>query len=672
MDKPTAAKEIQRLAGEIEKHNYKYYVLDEPSISDKEYDDLLHQLILLEERFPELKIPNSPTQRVGVKIPSGTQTVVHKAKMYSLDNTYSIDESKEWHQRVVKGLPNQRIEYVVELKIDGVSASLLYEDGALVLGATRGDGVRGEDVTHSLKTVRSIPLKLREEGKASVPGILDVRGEVYMNIRDFQSLNRARKRSGDPIFANPRNAASGSVKLLDSRVTARRNLSCFIHSFGALEGAEGFTTHWEFLNRVKAWGFCINPHSRVCATFEEVVSYCREYQKKRDTIAYEVDGVVIKVNSLEQQAQLGATLKSPRWAVAYKFPAHQVTTKVKDIVVQVGRTGVLTPVAELDPVPCAGVVISRSTLHNFDEIRRLGVKKGDRVLVERAGDVIPKIVKVVESSDGSRHPAFRVPEHCPECGGEISKERDEEVAYRCMNPLCPRQIERGLVHFASRGAMDIDGLGAAVIEQLVPKKMVRDFADIYFLKKEDLLQLEFFADKKAGNLLAAIGNSKQQPLSRFLFALGIANVGEKAALTLARQYGSLEKVMDAKGDDLEAIHEIGKAIAHSVVTFFQQPSTKKLIGRFRKAGVNFMEPMDRVKSSRLKDRKFVFTGELELMTRTQAASRVKELGGDVVSAVSKNTDFVVGGSNPGSKYQKAVELGVTILNEQQFREMIHE
>lgn len=672
MDKSTAAQEIRRLADEIEEHNYKYYVSDEPSISDKEYDDLLHRLIRLEERFPKFKDPTSPTQRVGVKIPSGTQTVVHKAKMYSLDNTYSIDELKEWQERVVKGLPGQRIEYVVELKIDGVSASLLYEDGALVLGATRGDGMTGEDVTHSLKTVRSIPLKLREEGKAPAPGVLDVRGEVYMNIRDFQTLNQARKRSGDPVFANPRNAASGSVKLLDSRVTAQRNLSCFIHSFGALEGAEGFATHWDFLNRVKAWGFCTNPHSRVCASFEDVVSYCREYQEKRNTVAYEVDGVVIKVNSLKQQAQLGATLKSPRWAVAYKFPAHQATTTIKDIVVQVGRTGVLTPVAELEPVPCAGVVISRSTLHNFDEIKRLGVKKGDRVLIERAGDVIPKIVKVVESSDGSKYPAFRVPERCPECGGEIAKERDEEVAYRCRNPLCPRQMERGLVHFASRGAMDIEGLGTAVIEQLVQKKVVRDFAGIYFLKKEDLLRLELFADKKAGNLLAAIANSRKQPLSRFLFALGIANVGEKAAMTLARRYGSLEKLMEAKEDDLESIHEIGKAIAHSVTVFFQQPSTRRLIWKFRKAGVNFTEPMGRVASNKLKDKKFVFTGELELMTRAQAASRVKELGGDVVSAVSKNTDFVVAGSNPGSKYPKAVELGVTILNEQQFREMIHE
>ncbi len=672
MDRPTAVKEIQRLADEIEQHNYKYYVLDDPSISDKEYDDLLHQLIRLEHQFPELKSPNSPTQRVGVKVPSGTKTVVHKAKMYSLDNTYSSDELNDWHQRVIKGLPHQGVEYVVELKIDGVSASLLYEDGTLVLGATRGDGITGEDVTHSLKTVRSIPLTLREKGKGPLPMVLEVRGEVYMNIRDFQSMNRSRKKSGDPIFANPRNAASGSLKLLDSRVTAQRNLSCFIHSFGTLEGAQDFATHWEFLERVKAWGFCTNPHSRLCATFEEVVAYCREYQEKRDTVAYEVDGVVIKVNSLKQQGQLGATLKSPRWAVAYKFPAHQVTTTVKDIVVQVGRTGVLTPVAELEPVPCAGVVISRSTLHNFDEIKRLGVHKGDRVLVERAGDVIPKIVKVVGSSSKSKRAAFSVPTRCPECGGEIAKEKDEEVAYRCRNPLCPRQIERGLVHFASRGAMDIEGLGTAVVEQLVDQKMVRDFADIYFLKKEDLLQLELFADKKAENLLAAIERSKQQPLSKFLFALGIANVGEKAAWTLARRYGSFQKLMEAPADDLEAIHEIGKVIARSVGTFVQQPSTQKLVGKFQKAGVNFTEPVDSVVLSKFKDKKFVFTGELERMTRAQAASRVKELGGDVVSSVSKNTDFVVAGNNPGSKYQKAVALGVKVVNEQQFQEMIHE
>ncbi len=680
------AREIKKLAREIEEHNYRYYVLDDPIISDKEYDDLLKSLIRLEEQFPQFKDPNSPSQRVGVQIPSGGKTVAHKVKMYSLDNVYSLEEMKEWHQRMLKGLPRQEVEYVAELKIDGVSAALTYAHGQFILGATRGDGVTGEDVTHSLKTVRSIPLQLKRDGgetagsakqtagpaKQTFPEILEVRGEVYMNRKDFEALNQDRKRSVKALFANPRNAASGSLKLLDSRITAKRHLSCFIHSFGVLQGGGSFKTQWEFLTKIRNWGFCVSIHNRLCSSLDEVMAYCREYQEKRNVIPYDVDGVVIKVNSLQQQKQLGVTLKSPRWAVAYKFPAHQATTKVKDIIVQVGRTGVLTPVAELESVECAGVTISRSTLHNFEEIKRLGIQKGDRVLVERAGDVIPKVVKVVESSKTALAKAFEVPRQCPECGGAIAKEKSDEVAYRCVNPLCPKQIERGLIHFASRGAMDIEGLGESVVGQLLSRGFVKDFADIYFLKENDLLDLDFFAQKKAENLLKAIEGSKRQPLSRFLFALGIDNVGEKVAYVLARHFGSLEGVMQARAGELEKIHEIGSVIAVSVEGFFRQRATCRLMEKFRKAGVNFIEPAYQSKSGRLQGKRFVLTGELASWTRGQAGARVRELGGEITASVSRQTNFVVVGENPGSKYAKALSLGIPVLNEKQFREMINE
>ncbi len=660
------------MSREIEGHNHRYYVLDEPTISDKEYDDLLRELIKLEERFPEFKDPGSPSQRVGAKVPSGAAAVTHRVKMYSLDNTYSMDELQQWHERVVKGLPGQKIEYAAELKIDGVSASLTYMNGRFALGATRGDGVTGEDVTHSLKTVRSIPLKLLEKKGEHPPEVLEVRGEIYMNLKDFEALNQERKKNGEPVFANPRNATSGSVKLLDPRITAQRNLNCFIHSLGVLEGAPHFETHWEFLAAIPHWGLRVNGERRLCKTIDEVMAFCREYQRKRDAIPYEIDGVVVKVNSLKQQEQLGFTLKSPRWAVAYKFPARQVTTKVRDITVQVGRTGILTPVAELEPVECAGVTISRSTLHNFDEVKRLGVKKGDRVLVERAGDVIPKVVKVVEPSGRPGQKALNVPTECPACGGTVAKDAQEDVAYRCVNPLCPAQIERGLLHFASRGAMDIEGLGESIVHQLCDKGLVKDFADIYFLKPKDLLGLELFADKKAENLLKAIEDSKKRPLSRFLFGLGILNVGEKGALVLAQRFGSLEKLMKAESEDLESVRGIGQVIAVSIFKFLKQPATHKLMAKFKKAGVCFIEPASPKRSGKLRGKKFVFTGELTSMTRAQAGALARELGADVVASVSAATDFVVAGENPGSKHQKALQLGVKILNEKQFQEMIHE
>lgn len=672
MDRSKAQKEIQRLAGEIEEHNHRYYVLDQPVISDKEYDDLLRRLTELEKQFPEFKDINSPTQRVGTKVAAAAQTVTHKVRMMSLDNTYSIDELREWQKRVEKGLPNQKIEYVAELKIDGVSASLTYHRGEFVIGATRGDGAVGEDVTPNLRTVRSVPLRLKAARRIPVPELLEVRGEVFMLKKDFEKLNKERQAQEEELFVNPRNSTSGSVKLLDSRITAQRNLQCFIHSFGVLENAGIlFKTHWEFLQQAKDYGFYVNSDSRLCKNIDEVIAYCGEFQEKRNSIPYEIDGVVIKVNQFAQQERLGSTAKSPRWAVAYKFPAQQATTTVKDIVVQVGRTGVLTPVAELEPVPCGGVTVSRSTLHNFDEIKRLGVKIGDRVLLERAGDVIPKIVQVVKHAKGAK--SFRPPKKCPECGGAIVKEKEEDVAYRCINPSCPKQVERALSHFASRGAMDIEGFGPVVVRQLLGKRFVKDLADIYSLKLEHFLQLELFKEKKANNLLEAIERSKSQPLSRFLFGLGIANIGEKAAYLLARRFETIDRLMQVRKEDVLAVHEFGEVMAESVAKFFQQASARKLIAKFKKAGLGLEEP----RSSRggpkpiLSGKKFVFTGELAELTRGQAAGLVKKLGGDVVGSVSANTDFVVAGENPGSKYDKAAALGVKILTGKEFQEMIN-
>lgn len=669
MSKEKAAKEIRELVRKIEEHNERYYNLAQPTISDSEYDVLLRRLLLLEEQFPELKNPHSPTRRVGIKV-NAAATVTHRVKMYSLDNTYSPDELAEWRDRVIKGLAGETVEFVAELKIDGVSAALTYENGVFVLGATRGDGLTGEDVTHNLRTVRSVPLKLRKIRNKPFPRILEVRGEVYMNLKDFKELNDSRRETGDVLFANPRNATSGSLKLLDARLTARRNLQFFVHSFGVLEGGEEIRTQWGFLEKVKAYGFRSNPESRLCKDFDDVMKFCQVWQEKRNTLPYEVDGVVVKVNDLRQQERLGATLKSPRWAVAYKFPARQATSKVLAIEVQVGRTGVLTPVARLEPVLCGGVTISNATLHNFDEIKRLGVNAGDRVLLERAGDVIPKIVKVVEQARTTIAP-FVVPKTCPACGGEIAKVRTDEVAYRCLNASCPKQLERGLIHFASRGAMDIEGMGEQAVTQLLAKGCIHDFADVYFLKQDQLLQLELFKEKKAGNLLKAIEKSKTRPLSRLVYGLGINNIGQKAASVLARRFGTLDELEKASPETIDAIPDMGEVMADSIVRFFRQPATKELIGKLKKAGVNTVEPAAR-RGRSLAGKKFVFTGELPGRTRDEAEALVTQRGGEVVSSVSKKTDFVVAGHEPGSKYAKALALGVKILKPEEFEDMIHE
>ena len=659
-----AKKEIEKLKARIKRHDKFYYVLAQPEISDSEYDALSRRLKELEEKYPEYRTADSPTQRVGADISEGFKTVRHIHKMLSLDNTYSFDELREWDERVRKGLSGAQAGFVAELKIDGVSASLTYRSGSLVLGATRGDGESGEDVTQNLKGIHGIPHALHGSG---IPELVEIRGEVYMRHQDFEALNREREDNGEAAFANPRNAAAGSLKLLDARLVAGRRLNFFAHSLGELKGLD-VGGHWHFLKSLKSWGMPVNFESKFCSGFKEVLDYCNLWQEKRDQIPYDIDGVVIKVNSLGHQAKLGFTQKSPRWAVAYKFPARQATTTVLNINFQVGRTGVITPVAELDPVPCAGVTIKHATLHNFDEIERLGVKKGDRVLIERAGEVIPKVVKVVQSA-GKKAPA--IPKICPVCSGKVIKEKEEDVAYRCINPSCPAQLERGILHFSSRSAMDIEGMGEAVVKQLVELKVLHNFAGIYQkINKDVLLKLELFKDKKAQNLLDAIEKSKRQPLSRLIFALGIRHVGEKAAYVLAQRFRTMDGLLRAKKEDLDAIYEVGEVLSGSVADFFKQPQTIKLLDDLRRANLNFSEPESGPRSSLLSGKTLVFTGELKSFSRRQAEELVRSLGGDAASSVSQNTDFLVAGEKPGSKFSKAKRLAVKIISEEQFKEMI--
>ncbi|MFA5155855.1 MAG: NAD-dependent DNA ligase LigA [Candidatus Omnitrophota bacterium] len=659
-------KEIETLREKIRHHDYRYYILADPEVSDKEYDDLMRRLKALEDKRPELKSLDSPTQRIGGAVLDGFKTVKHGQKMFSLDNTYSFDELKDWDDRVRKGLGSDKPQYVVELKIDGVSANITYQNGRLSVGATRGDGETGEDVTQNIKTIRAIPLVLRGKG---APELIEIRGEVYLDKKDLIALNKERQEQAEPLFANPRNAAAGSLKLLDTSIVAERRLNFFAHSLGSSKG-DSLQCQWDFLARLKEWGVRANANSRLCKNLEEVIEFCKIWQDKREKLPYEIDGIVIKLNSFQQQKKLGFTLKSPRWAVAYKFPARQATTTVLDISVGVGRTGVITPVAILEPVALGGVTIKHATLHNFDEIKRLGVKIGDRVIIERAGEVIPKVIKVIESVRTGKEKAFKIPSRCLVCNGEIVKEKEEEVAYRCINPVCPAQTEAGLIHFASRDAMDIEGMGEAVVKQLIEKKLVSDFADIYKLKKENLLELELFKDKKADNLLAAIQKSRKQPLSRFLYGLGIRHVGEKAAFVLAERFKTIDNLLKAKHADFDAIYEIGKVMADSIVEFFRQEPARRLIGKFKEAGLSLKEETSAAHRPGINGKTFVFTGELKALSRGEAERIVRQAGGSASSNVSKNTDFVVAGENPGSKYDKAKKLGVKIINESDFREII--
>ncbi|MFH1248041.1 MAG: NAD-dependent DNA ligase LigA [Candidatus Omnitrophota bacterium] len=658
-------KEIENVRKLIRRHDYKYYILSQPDIADKEYDDLMRRLRELEEKFPQYRTEDSPTMRVSGGILEGFKTAQHIQKMLSLDNTYTFAELKEWEDRVKRGLgKDERIEYVAELKIDGVSANLTYKKGSLFSGVTRGDGQIGEDVTSNIKTIRSIPLVMLT---ADSPDLIEIRGEVYMSKKDFQALNKDKESAGDVLFANPRNAASGSLKLLDTNIINKRRLNFYAHSLGEYRGVE-IASQWDFLERLKSFGLRINPYSRLFKNLDEIIEYCRQMEKKREYIDYEIDGVAIKVNSIRQQKSLGFTLKSPRWAIAYKFPAKSATTTILKINVNVGRTGVITPAAELTPVECAGVTIRHATLHNFDEIKRLKVREGDRVLIERAGDVIPKVVKVVEHK-GKKE--FRVPNVCPACKGKVVKEKEEDVAYRCINSSCPAQLERALIHFSSRQAMDIQGMGESAVSQLVSLGLVKSFADIYKITKQDLLKMELFKDRKADNLIMAIAKSKSQPLSRLIYALGVRHVGEKAAFVLASKFRNMENLEAATKDDFEAIYEVGVVMAESIVDYFSLAQTKKLIQDLRKSGLNFREIISKDKITRFSGKAIVFTGEMSNYSRSQAERLARQAGANPIKSVSKHTDFVVAGENPGSKYKKALDLGVKIINEMEFSRMLN-
>ncbi|MFH1541185.1 MAG: NAD-dependent DNA ligase LigA [Elusimicrobiota bacterium] len=698
---------IENLKKQIRHHDYLYYVLAQPEISDSEYDSLMKQLKELEEKNPQFITTDSPTQRVSGEAVKDFTTVKHSVPMLSLENTYSSHEILEWNKRVKKIIsiarqsaspslqqgeftsqrdkPSNELkqdegyEYIIEPKIDGISCNLIYKNGILTQAATRGDGNNGEDVTLNIKTIRSIPLSLLSTsssatnllGNLSLPTLLEVRGEVYIDKIDFQKLNEEILKNGEQPFANPRNAAAGSLRQKNPQITGKRKLKLIVHSYGMVFGTKNFKTHFEFLKLCEKIGLPTTlKNISVAKKIDEVVELCKKYEFDRENISFEVDGLVIKINSLEQQQKLGFTMKSPRWAIAYKFPAKQATTKIKNIIIQVGRTGILTPVAELEPVGCGGVIISRATLHNFEEVERLGVKIGDTILIERAGEVIPKIVKVIETKRTGDEKKLKIPEKCPICDQLVVKEKEEDVAWRCINPSCPAHLENGLVHFAKREAMDIEGLGDAVVQQLVSKKMVCDFADIYYLKKDDLLKLELFKDKKAQNLLNAIEESKSKSLSRLLLGFGIRNVGEKAAITLAEKFLTLDDLIKATVDDLQKIYEIGPTIAESVVKFFTLLETKKLIEKLKKVGINANEEIK--KGPRIFEGKtFIFTGELKNFSRTDAEAKIRELGGSTSSSVSQKTNFVVAGENPGSKLNKAKKLGIKIILEEEFLKMVN-
>jgi DNA ligase (NAD+) len=669
MTKSKIHEHIKELRTYIKKLNHSYYDLNQPEISDKEYDDLLKELESLEKTHPEFVSIDSPTHKVGGSVEKGFKTIEHKVPMISLANTYSREEIYDWEKRVKKNSDTENISYVLEPKIDGAGISLTYKDGEFIQGVTRGDGVRGEDITQNLKTIKSIPLKIKN---IKLPHVLEVRGEVFMSKESFKNLNDIRKKEEEILFANPRNAAAGSLKILDSNIVRERNLDTFVYSLGYVEGEIPYKTHWEILHWFKDLGFKINPYIKLVKNISDVVAMCLEWDTKREELGYDIDGMVIKVNSIDQQKNLGSTLKAPRWAIAYKFPAKQATTIVEDIVVQVGRTGVLTPVAHLKPVELSGVTISRATLHNFDEIDRLDVRIGDRVLLERSGDVIPKIVKVVDSVRTGREKKFHIPKVCPVCGTDVIKEKEEEVAYRCPNAFsCPAQLVKGLEHFASRKAMDIEGLGEAVVEQLVEHKMVKNILDIYRLTKNDFLKLEFFADKKADNLINAIENSKNRDLANLIFALGIRNAGEKASSVLAKKFHNLENLKYAKLEELENIPDIGPGIASSVIDFFKMDRNKDLILDLKNLGINIISTKPENKSNIFENQSFVFTGELESLTRDEAKKLVEENGGRVSNSVSKKTNYVIVGKEPGSKYNKALELGVKTIGEFDFMIMMN-
>ena len=648
--------EVEKLREQLRHHEYLYYVLDAPEISDAEYDALLHKLRALEDKHPELVTPDSPTQRVGGKPREGFIKVRHSSAMLSLDNALNEGELRDFDRRVRDLLGGAGFRYVTELKLDGLSMAAHYRDGKFISAVTRGDGSIGEDVTENARTIRSLPLKIK-----GAPPAFEVRGEVVMGQRAFERLNAERDEKELSRFANPRNAAAGSLRVLEPQVTASRRLEYYTY-FLLANGQPVADSHWDSLSRLKKLGFKVNANAKICANVEEVLEFCAHWEAHRESLPYEIDGVVVKVDSVAQQRQLGYTAKAPRWAIAYKYPARQATTTVESIEVQVGRTGALTPVAWLKPVEVSGVTVSRATLHNEDEIDRLGLQIGDEVVIERSGDVIPKVVRV--SSQGSWRKPFRMPAKCPVCSSQIVRE-EGEAASRCINANCPARLKESILHFASRNVMNIDGMGDALVDQLVDKGIVRGIADLYDLKIEDLMELDRMGVKSAGNVIRNIYKSRENPLPRIISALGVRFVGERTAVFLAEAFGSMDAIAAASENELQMAEEVGPRVAEAIVQFFKVPGNRELIDRLRAAGLQFTYESMRPKAGPLHGMTFVLTGTLPTLSRDEAKDLIEKAGGKVSGSVSKKTSFVVAGEDAGSKLTKAKELGIPVLTEEQ-------
>lgn len=655
----TAAKQIEQLRETLRHHEHLYYVLDRPEITDAEYDRLMRQLTELEAAHPDLVTSDSPTQRVGGKPREGFVKVTHSSPMLSLDNALNAEELQAWHARVVDGLAGAEFQYVAELKLDGLSMAVHYDTGQFRQAVTRGDGRVGEDVTENARTIRSLPLKVKEQAT------FEVRGEVLMNRTGFERLNAERDAAGQPRFANPRNAAAGSLRMLETAVTASRPLEYYSYLL-LVNGRPMLDSHWQSLDRLSALGFKVNPERRLCKTLEDLLAFIAEWEGRRDSLAYDIDGIVVKVDSIEQQERLGWTAKAPRWAIAFKYPARQAETELEAIEVQVGRTGALTPVAHLKPVFVGGVTVSRATLHNEDEIERLGVQIGDTVLLERSGDVIPKVVRVVR--EGAERKPFAMPKQCPVCGGNIVRETGESAS-RCVNTNCPARLKESVLHFAARPVMNIDGMGESLVDQLVDKAMVRSVADVYGLTAAELMKLERLGQKSADRIIRNIENSKKQPLPRVLNGLGIPFVGERTATILAEHFGSLDELMRADQDQLQAAEEVGPKVAHSIRTFFDQAQNQELVERLRAAGLVFTHER-RKQVGALTGKTFVLTGTLPEWSREEAKERIEAAGGKVSGSVSGKTSFVVAGEEAGSKLDKAQDLGVAVIDEAALRKML--
>ncbi|MFO7753869.1 MAG: NAD-dependent DNA ligase LigA [Desulfobacteraceae bacterium] len=662
--------EAEKLRKELNEHGYRYHVLDDPVISDAEYDSMMERLIEIENQYPELAVPDSPTRRVGARPLEFFETAVHTIPMLGLDNAFSEQEVEQFHARIKKNLGINDPVYTAEPKLDGVAVELRYEDGVLVRAITRGDGTTGEVVTDNIRTISSIPLSLPSAEGVPSPSILEVRGEVMINRKDFEHLNRERLERNESLFANPRNAAAGSLRQLDSKVTAKRPLDMFVYGTGTYRGI-GFHSQKQMFGVLKTLGFRVNPLIKSDMRISDVLDYCRKLESMRESLDYEIDGLVVKVDDVEMQQALGEKIRSPRWAVAYKFPAMQETTSVKEISVQVGRTGVLTPVALLEPVRIGGVTVSRASLHNADEVARMDIRQGDKVLVMRAGDVIPKVVKRVGDRTADDPPEFRMPATCPVCSAGVRR-IENEVAYKCVNASCPSQVKERLKHFVSRNGFDIEGIGSRLSEQLVKENVVRTVADLFALKKEDLVKLDRMGDKSADNLIRAIEKSRKIPLKKFIFALGIDYTGESASGLISKEFGTLERIMDAGKDEIEAIEGIGPKTASAVAAFFSSPENRSVIEKMLACGVD-PQPVTHdapaPSNDAFKEKRVVLTGSLSSLSRKEAGEKLELSGAKVTSGVSSATDFVIAGENPGSKLEKAKELGVTVLTEEQFLSM---